>query len=119
MIVLDDADTECAIIAAMFGAFVHQGQTCMSVERIMVDEAVADEFTRRFVDKVKTISYDITPNCVVGPIINQKQLDKIHNHVTDAVKQGAEMLLGGTHDGLVYAPTALTNGFRRHVVPQI
>jgi len=111
LIVLDDADMERALNAATFGSFMHQGQICMSVERIIIDESIADEFTERFVEKVKTLnSGDLRemPN-VIGPIINQRQLDKIHGQVTEAVDQGAKLLVGGTHEGLFYQPTVLAD----------
>ncbi|MGD9182160.1 MAG: aldehyde dehydrogenase family protein [Desulfobacterales bacterium] len=111
LIILDDADMERALNAATFGSFMHQGQICMAVERIIIDESIADEFTERFVEKVKTLNIgDLRemPN-VIGPIINQRQLDKIHGQVTEAVEQGAKLLAGGTHEGLFYQPTVLTN----------
>ena len=111
LIILDDADMERALNAATFGCFMHQGQICMSVERIIVDQAVAGEFTERFVEKVKTLKVGNPREManVIGPIINQKQLDKIHGQVTEAVEQGARLLTGGTHEGLFYRPTVLTN----------
>ncbi|MCB0209599.1 MAG: aldehyde dehydrogenase family protein [Anaerolineae bacterium] len=111
LIILDDADMERALNAATFGCFMHQGQICMSVERIIIDEAVADEFTERFVEKVKTLQVGNPREMgnVIGPIINQKQLDKIHAHVTEAIAQGAELRTGGSYDGLFYQPTVLTN----------
>ncbi len=111
LIILDDADMERALNAATFGSFMHQGQICMSVERIIVDESIVDEFTERFVEKVKTLNVGDPrqmPN-VIGPIINQRQLDKIHGQVTEAVEQGAKLMVGGTHEGLFYQPTVLTN----------
>ena len=110
LIILEDADLELALNAASFGAFMHQGQICMSVEKIIVDESIAAQFTERFVAKVKSFSVGDPremPN-VIGPIINQRQLDKIHGQVTDAVDKGAELLAGGTHEGLYYQPTVLT-----------
>ena len=110
LIILDDADMELALNAATFGTFMHQGQICMSVEKIIVDESIAAEFTERFVAKVKTLNMGDPremPN-VIGPIINQRQLDKIHGQVTDAVEKGAQLLTGGTFEGLFYRPTVLT-----------
>jgi len=110
LIILADADLELALNAASFGTFMHQGQICMSVEKIIVDETLAAEFTERFVAKVKTLNVGNPremPN-VIGPIINQRQLDKIHGQVTAAVDQGAELLTGGTYEGLFYQPTVLT-----------
>ncbi len=110
LIILDDADMERALNAATFGTFMHQGQICMSVEKIIVDQSIADEFTKRFVEKVKTLNVGDPHEMgnVIGPIINKRQLDKIHGQVTDAIEKGAELLTGGEHDGLFYQPTVLT-----------
>ncbi len=111
LIILDDAEMDRAVNAATFSSFMHQGQICMATERIIVDESVADEFTKRFVAKVKTLKFGNPRDkgCVIGPIINQRQLDKIHGQVTEAVQQGADLLVGGKHEGLYYHPTVLTN----------
>ena len=90
---------------------MHQGQICMSVERVIVEEKVADEFTERLVNNVKTLGVgDPTqmPN-VIGPIINQKQIEKIHAQVIDAIDKGATLLTGGTYEGLFYQPTVLAD----------
>jgi aldehyde dehydrogenase (NAD+) len=111
LIILEDADMELALNAASFGTFMHQGQICMSVEKIIVDESIAGEFTERFVAKVKSFNVGDPremPN-VIGPIINQRQLDKIHGQITDAVDRGAKLLAGGTYEGLFYQPTVLTD----------
>jgi aldehyde dehydrogenase (NAD+) len=111
LIVLDDADMDRAVDCAVFGTFMHQGQICMSVERLIVDESLADEFTERLVERVKGLkvgSPDDKGN-IIGPIINQRQLDKISSQVDEAVAQGAKVLVGGKHEGLFYHPTVLTN----------
>jgi len=111
LIVLEDADMERAVNAATFGSFMHQGQICMAVERIIVQDTVADEFTEKFVANVKKLKVGSPDDksCVLGPIINQKQLDNISSQVDEAVQQGAKVLTGGTHEGLFYQPTVLTN----------
>jgi aldehyde dehydrogenase (NAD+) len=109
LIVLDDADMGKAVDAAAFGTFMHQGQICMSVERIIVDESIADEFTERLVRHVKKLGVGDPRQNPIGPVINQKQLDKIHRQVTEAVEHGADLLVGGTYRGLFYQPTVLTN----------
>jgi aldehyde dehydrogenase (NAD+) len=111
LIVLDDADIEHAVNAATFGSFMHQGQICMSVERVIVHEAVAKEFTDKFVANTKKLKVGNPremANCI-GPIINQKQLDKIRAQVDDAVAKGATILCGGKNTGLFFEPTILTN----------
>jgi aldehyde dehydrogenase (NAD+) len=111
LIVLDDADIERAVNAATFGSFMHQGQICMSVERIIVDRAVAAEFTEMLVantSKLKVGNPREMSNCI-GPIINQRQLEKIREHVDEAVAGGARVLCGGGNDGLFFQPTVLGN----------
>ncbi len=111
LLVLEDANMNRAVNAATFGGYMHQGQICMSVERVIVEENVADEFTDRLVKNVNTLGVgdpSQMPN-VIGPIINQKQIEKIHAQVTDAVEKGATLLTGGTYDGLFYQPTVLTD----------
>ena len=115
LIVLDDADIEKAVNAATFGAFMHQGQICMSVERIIVHERVAQEFTEKFVAntrKLKVGNPREMANCI-GPVINKTQLEKIKSHVDEAVAQGAKVLCGGTHEGLFFQPTVLTGVTRQ------
>jgi aldehyde dehydrogenase (NAD+) len=109
LIILDDADMERAVNAATFGSFMHQGQICMSVERIIVHEAIAEQFIERFVANVKTLGVGDPSSLekVIGPLINQRQLQKIHAQVTGAVESGAELLTGGNYEGLFYEPTVL------------
>jgi aldehyde dehydrogenase (NAD+) len=109
LIVLDDADIEHAVNAATFGSFMHQGQICMSVERVIVHSAVAKEFTEKFVANAKKLKVGNPremANCI-GPIINQKQLDKIRAQVDEAVQKGAKILCGGKNNGLFFEPTVL------------
>jgi acyl-CoA reductase-like NAD-dependent aldehyde dehydrogenase len=111
LIVLDDADMERAVNAATFGAFMHQGQICMSVERIIVLEAVAEEFTRRLVANVETLTSGDPASMagVIGPLINEGQLQKVHGQVSDAIEKGAVLLTGGSYEGLFYQPTLLAD----------
>jgi vanillin dehydrogenase len=111
LIVLDDADIERAVNAATFGAFMHQGQICMAVERVIVDRKIAESFTEQFVANVKKLKVGNPKelgNCI-GPIINQKQLQRISEHVDDAVSKGATLLCGGGHKDLFFEPTVLGN----------
>jgi acyl-CoA reductase-like NAD-dependent aldehyde dehydrogenase len=110
LIVLDDADMERAVNAATFGAFMHQGQICMSVERIIVHQAVVEEFIDRLVANVKTLGVGDPSSManVIGPLINEKQLQNVHDQVNDAIQKGADLLTGGQFQGLFYEPTVLT-----------
>jgi aldehyde dehydrogenase (NAD+) len=111
LIILDDADMERAVNAATFGSFMHQGQICMSVERIIVHSKIAKEFTEKFVAntrKLKVGNPREMANCI-GPVINKSQLAKIRAQVDEAVAEGAQVLCGGENDGLFFQPTILTN----------
>jgi acyl-CoA reductase-like NAD-dependent aldehyde dehydrogenase len=110
LIVLDDADMTKAVNAATFGSFMHQGQICMATEKLVVHESIAAEFTEKLVANVKTLGVGDPTQMgnVIGPIINQKQLDKIHAQVEDARQKGAEILTGGSYDGLFYQPTVIS-----------
>jgi aldehyde dehydrogenase (NAD+) len=112
LIVCDDADIERATAAASFGAFMHQGQICMSVEKVLVQRPVAGEFLRRFVERAARLKMG-DPGAdkanVIGPIINARQVEKIRLQVEDAVAKGAKVALGGGIDGLFVEPTILTD----------
>lgn len=111
LLILDDADMERAVNAATFGCFMHQGQICMSAERIIVDKKISDEFTDKFVTNVKTLGVGDPrdKSKVIGPIINERQLALIDAQVKDAVDNGAQLLTGGAYEGLFYQPTVLGN----------
>ncbi|HEX7780101.1 MAG TPA: aldehyde dehydrogenase family protein [Vicinamibacterales bacterium] len=111
LIVLDDADIVRAVNAATFGSFMHQGQICMSVERIIVHEAIADEFTEKLVAntmKLRVGDPRQMANCI-GPVINATQLKKIRDQVDEAIAAGATLLCGGKNQGLFFEPTVLGN----------
>jgi aldehyde dehydrogenase (NAD+) len=111
LIVLDDADVELAVNAATFGSFMHQGQICMAVERVIVQSKIAKEFTDKFVANTKKLKVGNPremANCI-GPVINKTQLGKIRAHVDEAVAQGAKILCGGKNNGLFFEPTILSN----------
>jgi aldehyde dehydrogenase (NAD+) len=110
LIVLRDADIEYAASAAAFGSFVHQGQICMSTERIIIERPVAEEFTARLVEKARLykVGNPRDQSNMMGPLINQAALDKVHAHVEEAVSQGAQVLTGGRYENLCYEPTVIT-----------
>ena len=103
LIVLDDADLDEAVKAAAFGAFMNQGQICMSTERIIVVDAVADAFAEKFAAKAKTMAVGDprqgkTP---LGAVIDRKTVDCVRGLVDDALAQGADQLVGGEADGVL------------------
>jgi len=111
LIILKDADIDYAVSAATFGRFIYQGQVCMSSKRIIVEKPVAAHFTGKFIDKVRGLKVGDPqePDTVIGPLINQKQVDKLHRQVEEAVRQGARLACGGKYEGRCYYPTVLTN----------
>jgi acyl-CoA reductase-like NAD-dependent aldehyde dehydrogenase len=111
LIVLADADLTYAVDAAVYGAFVHQGQVCMCARRVFVQRPIADEFTRRFAEKVAGLATgDPTdPRTVVGPLINKWALSLVTRRVEEAVGMGARVLAGGTPDPPCYPATVLTD----------
>ncbi|HMJ53894.1 MAG TPA: aldehyde dehydrogenase family protein [Polyangiaceae bacterium] len=113
MVVCADADIVRAASGAVFGAMMNSGQFCSSTERVYVVEAVADEFIRRVVEKVKTLKLGTTGDFDLGPIIWPNQLEIIERHVEDAVAKGAKLLTGGKRalemGKLFYEPTVLVD----------
>ena len=105
-VILDDADVEHAVRATVVGRFLHQGQICMSTNRIVVDAKVYDEFVDRFTAHVKGLKYG-DPNdaaTAIGPIINQKQLAAHMAHIEGARAAGARQVAGGDPQGQVLPP---------------
>ena len=111
LIILGDADVDYAIDAAAWGAFLHQGEICMSTERIIVEKSIAKEFTEKLKERAESLPMgDPTdPATAIGPLINQRAVDKVHNQVEEAVSAGANLVTGGQHDNLVYYPTVVTD----------
>jgi len=111
MIILRDADIDYAVDAATFGAFLHQGQICMSTRRIIIEKAIAASFTEKFVSKVSRLKVGNPKDkdTIIGPIINKYQLEQIVKSVEAAVRDGARVLCGGRAEGLCYYPTVVTN----------
>lgn len=110
LIILRDADLDYAADAASWGAFLHQGQICMSTERIIVERPIADAFIEKLSQRAAALKVGDPrdPAVAIGPLINQAALDKVHGHVQEAVAGGAELVAGGRHEGLVYHPTIVT-----------
>lgn len=108
LVVLDDADIAGAVNAAIFGSFLYQGQICMSTERFVVDEAVADQFVEAFAARAKDLLADDpvkNPGCVVGPMIDAKSGARINAMLDDALAKGAKIVVGGKADGVAMPAT--------------
>lgn len=111
LLVLSDASLPLAVDAATYGAFVHQGEVCMCVRRIIVDRSIAGPFLTAFADRVAALPVGDPrdPATVVGPLINEWAHALISRRVAEAVDLGATLLTGGTADGPCYRPTVLTD----------
>jgi acyl-CoA reductase-like NAD-dependent aldehyde dehydrogenase len=113
MIVCDDADVERAASGAVWGAFMNAGQTCMSVERVYVHDAVYDRFVDRVVECAKAVRVGEGPGHDIGSMSFGPQVETVERHVADAEAKGAKVLTGGRRvpdrAGLWYEPTVLVD----------
>ena len=95
LLVLDDADIDAAVNAATFGAFMHQGQICMSTERLIVDEKVADEFVAKLAARASQLpAGDPRGHVVLGSLISSQSAEKMDGLIADAVEKGARLVAG-------------------------
>ena len=110
-VVLEDADLDQAVDAGVFGSFWNQGQVCISINRHLVHESIADEYADRLAERASelTIGDPRDDDVVIGPIINESQVERMMGYVEESVEQGAEVRTGGERDGLFVEPTVLTN----------
>ena len=105
-VVLDDADVGQAVKAAVFGTFLHQGQICMAINRIIIDQALYDPFVEAFVAHVSKLKVG-DPSAMettIGPIINKSQLEGLQQKIAKAKDQGAKVLLEGEIHGQMVPP---------------
>jgi succinate-semialdehyde dehydrogenase/glutarate-semialdehyde dehydrogenase len=98
MLVLHDADVDVASSAAVWGAFVNAGQTCLSVERCYVHRSLYEPFLRMCAEKTKKlrVGHGLDRDTDIGPMIHERQLRIVESHVEDAVARGARVLAGGS-----------------------
>ncbi|MDX8030133.1 aldehyde dehydrogenase family protein [Lentzea sp. BCCO 10_0856] len=103
LLVLDDADLDHAVDAATFGAFHNAGQICMSTDRILVHQAVAEEFTAKLAAKVGSLPHGdpADPGTVIGPVINPRSAERVAALVAEAVGEGAQVRAGGNGSATV------------------
>ncbi len=116
MLVLDDADVDVASSAAVWGAFMNAGQTCLSVERCYVHRSLYEPFLQACVEKTKKliVNHGLGHNAEVGPLINRRQLALVEEHVEDAKARGARVLAGGSR-----FPELGTNFYRPTVLADV
>lgn len=109
LIVLEDANLDEAVKAAAFGAFMNQGQICMSTERIIPVAAIAEEFTRRFAEKVRSMKSGDpregkTP---LGAVVDRRTVEHVNGLIDDAAAAGARVLVGGKAEGVIMPATVI------------
>jgi putative phosphonoacetaldehyde dehydrogenase len=111
LIVLDDADLNLAVELAAEGAFRNSGQRCTAVKRILVQENIAEDFTKKFIEKSREyISGDPSdPKTKVGTVIDEQSAIYLEEVVNKAVADGAVVLLGGKRSGALLSPTVIGN----------
>jgi acyl-CoA reductase-like NAD-dependent aldehyde dehydrogenase len=116
MLVLDDANLDDAVDGAAFGAFMHQGQICMSTERVVVDEKVADRFVAKFAAKAQGLPAGDprNGNVVLGSMVSAESAERVMKMVEDAVSKGAKLVAGGKREGSIMEATVLD-----HVKPNM
>jgi acyl-CoA reductase-like NAD-dependent aldehyde dehydrogenase len=111
LIVLQDADLETAVNAAVFSRFAHQGQVCMCSNRILVQRSVYDGFLKKFVDRVSKLKVGDPrdPQTDLGPLINQRQAETFAKQVQKGIEEGARPVLRGKVDGNLASPTVFAD----------
>jgi len=109
-IVMEDANVDYAVDAAVFSRFLHQGQLCISTNRILVHQNLYEEFREKFVARVKALPYGdpADPKNVIGPIIDHKALQRILGVIAQSVEAGAVVETGNITEGNILVPTVLS-----------
>ena len=113
-IVFDDADLDAAVAGAMISKFRNTGQTCVCTNRFLVQEGIYEEFVKRLADAVKTLNVGngMDEGVNQGPLISLKALEKVKDHLSDAVDRGAVIVAGGKphqNGGTMFEPTVVSN----------
>lgn len=109
LVVLEDADLAEAVAAASFGAFMNQGQICMSTERLVVVEAVAEDFAARLAEKAKSMATGDPRegNSPLGAVVGMNAVERVNDLIEDALVKGATLLAGGKSDNVLMSATVL------------
>jgi aldehyde dehydrogenase (NAD+) len=109
VIVHSDADLDHAAARIAIGAYYQAGQSCISVQRVLIQSEVYEDFVARLIKEVESLKVGdpMDPTVDVGPLIDQGAVERVEAWVTEAVDQGAEVLTGGRRDGPLYYPTVL------------
>ena len=111
-IIMEDCDLDKAVEGVLAAKFRNAGQTCVCINRVYVQESIAESFTQKLVEKAKKmkVGNGLDEGVDIGPLIDVSAVEKAQNHVDDATTKGAIIALGGKgRDGLFFEPTILTN----------
>ncbi len=111
-IVFEDADLDAAVEGAMLGKFRNAGQTCVCVNRFLVQDSVHDRFVERLHERMAdlVVGRGTDRRSTIGPLINERAVVKVDDHVADAVRRGGRLVTGGTRgEGLFYPPTLIAD----------
>ncbi|REG81931.1 aldehyde dehydrogenase [Marinomonas pollencensis] len=110
LIILEDADLDGAVNAALFGAFMNQGQICMSTERLIVHHQVADEFSQKLSQRAAQLTAgDPRGDAILGSLVSLEAAEKMHQLIQDALSKGATLTAGGGIQGTIVEATLLDN----------
>jgi len=108
LVVLSDADIDGAVNAAIFGAFMNQGQICMSTERIIVDDSIADVFVEKLAARASGLPFgNPRDQVVLGSLVSPAAAEKMDALISDATAKGAKIVAGGTRNGAMHSATLL------------
>ncbi len=110
-IVFDDADLDAAVAGALLCKYRNSGQTCISANRIYIQDTIYDPFLERLADAASglTVGRGLDPATKIGPLIERAAIEKVQRHVADALERGGELVTGGESlGGLFYAPTVIS-----------
>ncbi|CAI4158968.1 MAG: aldehyde dehydrogenase family protein [Pseudomonadota bacterium] len=110
-VVDEDADIEDAIDRVIVGAYYQSGQSCISVQRLLMHSKIYDEFKSRYVEKVKALVSGDPSNedTFIGPMISEGEAERLHGWIEEAKEKGATILCGGTRDGAMLEATVMEN----------
>ncbi len=111
LVILDDADLDMAVELTIMGRFLHQGQICMSTNRVIIDESIHDAYVEKLIKRVKTVVVGDPndPDTLIGPIINSSQVDKLKIIIQNAIQQDAVLAYAGGIEGQLVAPHIFTH----------
>lgn len=111
LLVMDDANLDAAVTAAVSGAYLNAGQVCIAVKRIILHEKIADQFTDCLVSFTKKLKMGdpMDPDTDIGPLIDEEAAIRVEKVVDDAIKNGAQLICGGKRKGAFYEATVLDN----------